>query len=157
MNRQPNLLQGQATHRRTESDYMSVLLETVTLEDWRDVVRNALAAAKAGDAVARAWLGTFLVGRPAHKAPAPLTVVVGQLAGQDPLVEQLAAPWVNRAKFPFLEQDEAVKEHICGLVALELTHKLPVLERPEAAALAWDEGDGRVEKELAIDFENTRG
>lgn len=33
-------------HRRTEGDYMSVLLDTVTLEDWRGVVAGALQAAK---------------------------------------------------------------------------------------------------------------
>ncbi len=32
------LIRGTCTHRRTERDYPSVLLDTVTLDDWRDVV-----------------------------------------------------------------------------------------------------------------------
>lgn len=35
--KQKNLITGKAAHRRTESDYMGVLLETVSLDDWRDV------------------------------------------------------------------------------------------------------------------------
>ena len=41
------LIRGHAAHRRTEGDYMGVLLDAVTLEDWRDVVNNAKAMAKA--------------------------------------------------------------------------------------------------------------
>lgn len=47
-------IKGTAASRRTESDYMAALLETVTLDDWRDVVMATLAAAKNGDAQARA-------------------------------------------------------------------------------------------------------
>ncbi len=90
------VMRGQAPHRRTERDYLGVLLETVSLEEWRAVVSNALAAAKVGDAAARHWLGTFLLGRPAHPAPSPLTVV-GRLAGEDLVVEALARPLFNQA------------------------------------------------------------
>ncbi|WP_345122074.1 hypothetical protein, partial [Quisquiliibacterium transsilvanicum] len=83
----PELIRGNAAHRRTEGDYMGVLLGAVTLDDWRDVVNNAKAAAKTGDAQARAWLAQYLMGRPEGKAPTPLTVVVQQLNGADPLVE----------------------------------------------------------------------
>jgi hypothetical protein len=84
--KQQNLIKGTANHRRTEGDYMSTLLETVTLEDWEDVVSSALAAAKHGDAPARAWLAQYLVGKPAGKAPTPLTVVVQQLNSDNPLI-----------------------------------------------------------------------
>ena len=50
---------GYFMHRRTEADYMGVLLDAVPLEDWREVVRATVAAAKDGDATARAWLGTI--------------------------------------------------------------------------------------------------
>ena len=40
------LIRGMGTHRRTEGDYMAALLDTVTLEDWRDVVAGALQLAK---------------------------------------------------------------------------------------------------------------
>jgi hypothetical protein len=39
---------------------MAVLLDAVPLEDWREVVSVTVAAAKAGDATARAWLGQYL-------------------------------------------------------------------------------------------------
>jgi hypothetical protein len=83
-------IKGTFTHRRTEADYMGALLDAVPLEDWREVVSATVAAAKAGDATARAWLAQYLVGKPGATAPAPLTVIVQQLSGRDPLVERLA-------------------------------------------------------------------
>ena len=65
-------VKGTATHRRTESDYMGVLLDTVSLNDWRSVVNGALQAAKAGDAQARNWLAQYLVGKPQGTAPTPM-------------------------------------------------------------------------------------
>lgn len=47
--KQPEYIKGTAAHRRTEGDYLSVLLNTVTLEDWGEVVANALQAAEGGD------------------------------------------------------------------------------------------------------------
>jgi len=38
---EPEFIQGTATHRRTEGDYMSTLLHVVSLEDWRDVLMVA--------------------------------------------------------------------------------------------------------------------
>jgi hypothetical protein len=57
-------IKGPFTHRRTEADYMSVVLDAVPLEDWREVVSATVAAAKGGDAAARAWLAQYLVGKP---------------------------------------------------------------------------------------------
>lgn len=34
------LLKGVGAHRRTESDYMGVMLDAVTLDDWRDVIEG---------------------------------------------------------------------------------------------------------------------
>ena len=51
--KQTEYIQGHATHRRTEGDYMGVLLDAVTLDDWRGVVTGALQAAKGGDPQAR--------------------------------------------------------------------------------------------------------
>src|SRR3984893_14343013 len=117
-------IKGTFTHRRTEADYMGVLLDAVPLEDWREVVSATVAAAKAGDATARAWLAQYLVGKPGTTAPAPLTVMVQQLSGRDPLVERLAKPHIDRAKYPsFRENDDfdgAMRELIAGeLRALE--------------------------------------
>jgi hypothetical protein len=47
--KQAELIRGSANHRRTEGDYMGVLLDTVSLEDWRGVVSGALRDAKDGD------------------------------------------------------------------------------------------------------------
>jgi hypothetical protein len=40
-----------------------LLLDVVSLDDWRAVIMTALAAAKAGDAGARAWLAQYLIGK----------------------------------------------------------------------------------------------
>lgn len=48
-NRKRELLPGRGIHRRTESDYMGVLLDAVSLDEWRDVVCEALKRARQGD------------------------------------------------------------------------------------------------------------
>ena len=89
------LLHGASVHRRTESEYMGVMLDTVTLDDWRDVITGTLQLAKGGDPSARAWLAQYLVGKPDAKAPTPLTVVVNQWSGKDPVAERLAKPLID--------------------------------------------------------------
>jgi hypothetical protein len=123
--RKDSFIRGAGTHRRTESDYMAVLLDTVSLEDWRDVVSETLQRAKQGDPQARAWLAQYLVGRPEVKAPTPMTVVVNQWAGRDTLAERLAAPLIDRAKFPILHEDDGWAEELEAAVAVELAQKLP--------------------------------
>ena len=130
------LIRGHAVHRRTEGDYMGVLLDAVTLEDWRDVVNNTKAAAKGGDPQARAWLAQYLMGRPEGKAPTPLTVVVQQLNGADPLVDRLARPLIEREKYPSLHADDEWQAQIRALVAAELAEKVRMPETIENAATA---------------------
>ena len=103
---------------------MSVLLDTVTLDDWRDVVVGALQGAKEGDAQARNWLAQYLVGRPEGKAPTPLTVVVQQLNGVDPLVDKLAKRTIDNALYPALHQNDGYTDHIKALYAVELNEKI---------------------------------
>ena len=79
-----------------------------------------VAAAKAGDATARAWLAQYLVGRPVATAPAPLTVIVQQLSGRDPLVDKLAKPHIDRAEYPSLHADDDFKDALKARVADEL-------------------------------------
>ena len=141
--KQQELIQGRAGHRRTEGDYMAVLLETVTLDDWRGVVSTAKAAAKAGDAQARAWLAQFLMGKPAGNAPTPMTVVVQQLSGADPLVEKLAKPLIDRRNNPERSQYAINTDQIRALVAAELHARFKVLEtieNPATARLTDDSG-----------------
>jgi hypothetical protein len=130
-------IKGPFTHRRTEADYMGVLLDAVPLEDWRDIVMATVAAAKAGDPGARAWLGQYLVGKPVASAPAPLTVVVQQLSGRDPLIDRLAKPHIDRAEYPSLHAHDDFKDAVKARVA----HELRALEEqksntPETAANA---------------------
>jgi hypothetical protein len=113
-------IKGPFTHRRTEADYMGVLLDAVPLEDWREVVGATVAAAKAGDATARAWLAQYLVGKPGVTAPAPLTVIVQQLSGRDPLVERLAKPHIDRAEYPSLGANDDFEDAMRELIAGEL-------------------------------------
>ena len=107
---------------------MSTLLETVTLDDWQEVVSSALVAAKKGDSQARAWLTQYLVGKPAGKAPTPLTVVVQQLNGESPLVNRLANAVIHQYKYPELQKDNAVEAQIKALVASELAEKVTLYE-----------------------------
>ena len=141
--RTPPLIRGHATHRRTERDYMSVLLDTVTLDDWRDVVAGALQAAKSGDAQARTWLAQYLVGRPEAKAPTPLTVVVQQLNGVDPLIDKLAKRTIDSALYPALHQNDGYTDNIKALFAVELTEKINAANlpaNPTPARLGADSG-----------------
>ena len=64
-NQPAQLIRGRATHRRTEGEYVGVLLESVTLEDWREVVNGAKALAKAGDPQASRWT----LGRVEYRRP----------------------------------------------------------------------------------------
>ena len=129
--KQQNLVKGTAAHHRTESDYMATLLDTVTMEDWQDVVSHALLSAKQGDAQARAWLAQYLVGKPAGKAPTPLTVVVQQLKNDSPLVNKLAKPIIDQYKYPGLHTNDDWEARIKAVIASELTDKTPLLKSIE--------------------------
>lgn len=132
--KQTQYIKGTAQHRRTEGDYMAVLLDTVTLNDWRSVVNGALQAAKAGDPQARNWLAQYLIGKPEGKAPTPMNIVINQLSGADPVVENLAKPAINQALYPSGHTNEDFKAHIRSLVASELHEKVKPLETTETPA-----------------------
>ena len=134
--RTSGLIRGHATHRRTESDYMGALLDTVTLDDWRDVVAGTLQAAKGGDAQARNWLAQYLIGRPEGKAPSPLTVVVQQLNGVDPVLDKLAKRTIDNALYPSLHQHDGYTDNIKALFAVELTEKINAAQLLEHSAPA---------------------
>ena len=142
--KQQTFIKGTASHRRTEGDYMGVLLDTVTLDDWRDVVAGALNSAKEGDPQARAWLAQYLVGKPETKAPTPLTVLVQQLNDADPIAERLAKPIIDRALYPILHEDDDWKDSIRALVVAELAEKVTndkTSVTPEPARLTGQSGD----------------
>lgn len=141
--KQTEYIKGTAQHRRTEGDYMGVLLDTVTLNDWRSVVSGALQAAKAGDPQARNWLAQYLIGKPEGTAPTPMSIVVQQLSGADPVVERLAKPAIDRAMYPSTHINDDLKAHIRALVAIELQTKvkpLETIETPATVRLCDDSG-----------------
>lgn len=119
-------IKGTGRHRRTQTDYMSTLLDAVTLEDWQEVVTSTLQAAKDGDHSARMWLTQYLVGKPDSKAPNPLTVVVQQWSGDDPVARKLAEPVIDRAQYPILHDDDEWKEEIRRQITAELDQKSSV-------------------------------
>ena len=129
--KQTEYIQGHATHRRTEGDYMSVLLDTVTLDDWREVVTGALQAAKGGDPQARAWLGAYLVGRPESKAPTALNVIVNQLTGND-LVVNMLADRLSSPTFDF--EGNGNRAQITQQLKAELSEKMQQVETIENPA-----------------------
>ena len=141
--KQAELIRGHAAHRRTEGDYMGVLLEAVTLNDWRAVVNNAKSLAQAGDPQARAWLAQYLMGKPAGSAPTPLTVVVQQLNGADPLIDKLAREAIHSAQFP--DSERGWKDGIKALVAAELSEKMRNVETIENQATARLNGPSAAE------------
>jgi hypothetical protein len=120
---------------------MGVLLDAVTLDDWRGVVTGALQAAKGGDQQARNWLAQYLVGRPEGKAPTPLNIVVQQLNGADPLVERLAKPAIHQQSYPSMHKNDAYEAHIRALVAAELATKIKTLETIENPVSMRASGD----------------
>lgn len=136
--RKQSFIHGTGAHRRTESDYMGVLLDTVSLDDWREVVAGTLQLAKQGDPQARAWLAQYLVGKPEAKAPTPLTLVVNQWAGRDPVAEKLAKPLIDRELYPSPHANDAWEDGIRAAIAAELAEKLPASEDAEKAATVGD-------------------
>lgn len=48
--------------RAVERDYLAVLSERLSLDDWREVVSRAVKDARSGDARARDWLSRYALG-----------------------------------------------------------------------------------------------
>jgi hypothetical protein len=139
--RKQNYLKGSFSHRRTEGAYMGALLEAVTLDDWRDIVAAAVTSAKSGDSSARAWLAQYLVGKPALTAPAPLTVVVQQLSGHDPLTNKLANPVIESIKYPGMDDNKALEDRVRARIADELK-LLEANSRSTTKAGNYTDGEG---------------
>lgn len=50
--------------RAAEAEYLDVLTERVSLDQWAKVVDRALKDAQKGNGYARAWLSDYLIGKP---------------------------------------------------------------------------------------------
>ena len=77
--------------RAVEREYLAALSESVTLDDWREIVKAALAAAKQGDGKARDWLCRYLIG----EKPLTLTDLAAdeaaELGAERDILERIAA------------------------------------------------------------------
>ncbi len=71
-------------------------------------------------------------------APTPLTVVVQQLNGDNPLINRLSKRVIDQHKYPILHEDDVWEDQIKAIIAAELAEKVPLIEtiaRPEPARL----------------------
>ena len=56
---------GPGRPRRTlEREYLAVLLDTISISDWRAIIAKAVDDAKAGDGRARDWLARYILPQP---------------------------------------------------------------------------------------------
>jgi hypothetical protein len=69
--------------------FAAALLDRFTLDAWNEIIDSTIAAAKSGDARARASLAEHLVGKPQVEAPTPLAVIVQRMSGKDEPVQRL--------------------------------------------------------------------
>ena len=92
--------------RAVERDYLAVLSERLSLDDWRDIVGRAVKDARSGDARARDWLSRYVLG----SEPLSLTALALREQMQVSSEAELAA-LVERETTPPDERllDEAVR------------------------------------------------
>lgn len=78
--------------RATERQYMAVVMTACDLDAWRAIVERAVEDAKNGDGAARAWLASYLLGRPdrARVALQPSRVLALEQAGVDEVADEVA-------------------------------------------------------------------
>lgn len=79
--------------RATERQYMAVVMAACDLDTWQAIVERAVADAKNGDGNARAWLASYLLGKPSPNlsAPRPSRVLAAELAGVDEVADAAAS------------------------------------------------------------------
>ena len=122
--RTTGLIPGHATHTRTQETYMGALLDAVSLDDWREVVTGAVQAAKGGDPQARNWLAQYLIGRPESKAPTPISVVVGQWQGANPVIEKLTGKFAHSDYAVEYQGKPDNRAQVAQQIELEIAEKL---------------------------------
>jgi hypothetical protein len=77
---------GGRPRRAIEVDYVATLSEAVPLAKWRAIVERAVEQAVSGDAKAREWLGSHLLGEPTGNALLRLAAI--ELAEFDPIAAE---------------------------------------------------------------------
>ena len=53
--------------KEREERFYEITLAAVTFDDWKEIVRKAVAQAKKGDSVARKFLADYLIGPPVQR------------------------------------------------------------------------------------------
>ena len=76
--------------RATERQYMTVVMEACDLDTWKAIVDRAVKDAQAGDSTARAWLASYLLGKPSKKLqpPTPTRVIAAESVGVDEVEQE---------------------------------------------------------------------
>src|ERR1017187_2574969 len=69
--------------RQTERSYMKVMMQRCSLSDWAVIVDRAVADARGGDGMARAWLARDVWGTPTTPASTPLDLEIEAAAGTE--------------------------------------------------------------------------
>jgi len=71
--------------RAREEKYYEILINSVTFQDWAQIVRKAADQARRGDGMARKWLADYLVGQPEqdHNLDATLEILVKYYRPED--------------------------------------------------------------------------
>ncbi len=59
---------------RTQATYLKALSDRVSIEEWKSIIQRAIKDALLGDAKARAWLSSYLIGTPIQRIAASLMV-----------------------------------------------------------------------------------
>ena len=67
--------------RVTERHYLDVMQISCSPEKWREIIEKAVTDAKNGDAKAREWLASYLMGKPEGLAPTLKRVAIEDAAG----------------------------------------------------------------------------
>lgn len=92
-----------------EVEYMNILKQGVTADDFRKIVNTAVSRAMAGDAKAREWIGNYTLGK-------PLTTIALQAADQvllNQLLQQFEARGMSAsALFEIMLQQIAEESEI---------------------------------------------
>lgn len=75
--------------RATERQYMAAVMAACDIDTWQAIVERAVTDAKNGDSTARAWLASYLLGKPSANltAPRPTRVVAMEQAGVDEVAD----------------------------------------------------------------------
>lgn len=77
--------------RTTERQYMAVVMAACDLDTWQAIVERAVTDAKNGDSTARAWLASYLLGKPPSRtAPRPTYVLAAEHEGVDEVADAVA-------------------------------------------------------------------